>query len=75
MTASVIACAHRGRITVAPKDARLVREMHRLIKGNTDVGAHETVRILFEKRGTTGGKTLPGAGGDYMEEARRRAVG
>jgi uncharacterized protein YbjQ (UPF0145 family) len=73
LTASVIACAHRGRITVAPKDAALVRAMHRMIKGPEDIGAQDVVRIPFE-RGTTGAKTVPGARGDYMEEARRRAV-
>jgi hypothetical protein len=68
---SVIACAHRGRIT---KDARLVREMHRMIKGKWEVGAQEIVRIPLEGGGTRGAKTRPGAKGDYMEEAHSRAV-
>jgi hypothetical protein len=46
--------ARIGRVasTVAPKDATLVREMPRMIKGTGDVGAHDAVRIPFEKRGS-----------------------
>jgi hypothetical protein len=75
---SVVACAHRGRVTVSKKDAVLVREMHRLIKGQHDPGAQEVVAVAAggamggsTKTKTVGDKT---AGGDYMERARRQSV-
>jgi hypothetical protein len=74
LTTSIVACAHRGRITISPKDAALVREMHRLIKGRWEVGAQEAVRIPFQARGTSGAKTVPATSGDYMDLARQRAV-